>query len=414
MTAVAVDDVAADILSIGGITSTIDWVLGNDSGLDLIVGGFRAGPDTDPGAFTNYFTGTGPVGALPAVAYEVKGTYGTLMLTYAGTWKYTLDVTDPDTLALLKGKLVTDIFTYRAHEMAGGTPDLAQLTINIKGINTAPVITSNGGGASAKISIHEGDRTVTMVKATDADGTAPTYAIAGGADAGKFKIDATTGKLTFKSAPDFAKPTDAGRNNVYDVIVSASDGAATDTQALAVRVKDVGANIVGGNGIDIVTAGWLGRATDGDDRLSGRGGFDWLAGGKGNDTIDGGAGADVIKGGKGHDQLRGGSGADFFVFSDRPSASSADMIEDFRHNQDVLVLQSFSFRLPWGQLSSAAFYTEAGAVTAQDRADRIIYDTTSGKLFYDADGNRAGGVAAVHFATLENKPALDAGDFLII
>jgi VCBS repeat-containing protein len=412
MTAVAVDDVAADILSIGGTTVTGGAVVANDSGASLLVGGFRPGTESGSGTFTNYFTGPIPA-ILPGTLLSVTGTYGTLMISVTGAWLYTLDVADLDTLGLAKDQIASDVFTYRVHDGDIDPPDFAQLTINIKGINTAPVITSNGGGATAKVSIHEGDKAVTMVKATDAESTPLTYAIAGGADAARFKIDAATGKLSFKSAPDFTSPTDAGRNNIYDVIVSASDGAAMDTQALEVQVKDVGASIVGGNGIDIVTAGPFGRATGGDDRLSGRGGFDWLAGGKGNDTIDGGAGSDVIKGGRGNDDLRGGKGADFFVFADK-GAAHADTIEDFRHNQDVLVLHSLSFGLPWGSLSNRAFHAADGATKAHDSSDRIIYDMQTGKLFYDADGNRAGGAGAVHFATLEGRPTLDAGDFLIV
>ena len=38
------------------------------------------------------------------------------------------------------------------------------------------------------------------------------------------------------TAPDFEAPADAGGNNVYDVIVQASDGTLTDTQAIAVAV----------------------------------------------------------------------------------------------------------------------------------------------------------------------------------
>ena len=73
---------------------------------------------------------------------------------------------------------------------------------------------------------------MTTVVASDPDGTSPTYAIAGGADAARFAINATTGALSFVAGPEFRGPADAGGNNVYDVIVSASDGNLTDTQAL--------------------------------------------------------------------------------------------------------------------------------------------------------------------------------------
>ena len=61
---------------------------------------------------------------------------------------------------------------------------------------------------------------VTTVTASDADpGATLTYSIAGGADAAKFSIDATTGALSFVTAPDHETPADAGGNNVYDVVV---------------------------------------------------------------------------------------------------------------------------------------------------------------------------------------------------
>src|SRR5262245_36462525 len=49
---------------------------------------------------------------------------------------------------------------------------------------------------------------------------------------------ATSGVLSFVTAPNFEAPTDAGLNNVYDVVVQASDGALTDSQAIAVTVTD--------------------------------------------------------------------------------------------------------------------------------------------------------------------------------
>ena len=55
----------------------------------------------------------------------------------------------------------------------------------------------------------------------------------------KFTINATTGALAFLAAPDYEHTTDAGGNNVYDVIVQASDGnGGTDTQAIAVTVTN--------------------------------------------------------------------------------------------------------------------------------------------------------------------------------
>ncbi len=80
---------------------------------------------------------------------------------------------------------------------------------------------------------------MTTVVAADPDaGASVTYSIVGGADAARFAINAATGALTFVTPPDFDAPADAGANNVYDVIVRASDGTLTDDQAIAVTVTD--------------------------------------------------------------------------------------------------------------------------------------------------------------------------------
>ncbi len=110
--------------------------------------------------------------------------------------------------------------------------------------NVAPVITSNGGLASAAVNVAENATAVTTVTASDADlpTQSLTYSINGGADAAKFSINASTGVLSFTAAPNFEAPTDAGANNVYDVIVQASDGTLNDTQAIAVTVTPVNDN----------------------------------------------------------------------------------------------------------------------------------------------------------------------------
>lgn len=116
--------------------------------------------------------------------------------------------------------------------------------------NVAPTITSNGGVDAAAISIAENTTAVTTVAGTDADGDTVSFSITGGADSAKFEIDATTGVLTFKAAPDFETPTDTGVNNTYVVIIQASDGnGGADTQTIIVTVSDVNeAPVIASNG----------------------------------------------------------------------------------------------------------------------------------------------------------------------
>jgi uncharacterized repeat protein (TIGR01451 family) len=107
-------------------------------------------------------------------------------------------------------------------------------------VNEAPVITSNGGGATAAQSIPENSTAVTTITTADPDANPQlTFSIAGGADAARFAINPTTGTLTFVAPPDFETPTDAGANNIYDVTVQVSDGSLVDQQAISVSVTDV-------------------------------------------------------------------------------------------------------------------------------------------------------------------------------
>ena len=64
--------------------------------------------------------------------------------------------------------------------------------------------------------------------ATDADGDPLTYSLSG-TDAALFTIDPATGVVSFIDAPDFEDPGDAGGDNVYNITVTASDGAAAMT-----------------------------------------------------------------------------------------------------------------------------------------------------------------------------------------
>ncbi len=123
----------------------------------------------------------------------------------------------------------------------GGLTDTQAIAVTVTDVNEAPTITSNGGGATASVSINENTTAVTTVTSTDPDaGATRTYSLFGGADASLFTINATTGALAFKSAPDFETKKDSGADNIYDVIVKVTDnGGLTDTQAIAVTIKNV-------------------------------------------------------------------------------------------------------------------------------------------------------------------------------
>ncbi|QDU51614.1 DUF4347 domain-containing protein [Gimesia panareensis] len=107
-------------------------------------------------------------------------------------------------------------------------------------VNNPPDITSDGGGAAAVANVAENTTTVTTVTATDANLDTLNYAITGGADSGKFTINNSTGDLAFITAPDYESPTDNNSDNIYEVIVEASDGfGGTDSQTILVTVTPV-------------------------------------------------------------------------------------------------------------------------------------------------------------------------------
>ena len=108
------------------------------------------------------------------------------------------------------------------------------VAITVTNVNEGPGITSG-----AAVSVRE-NATGTVYAATgsDPDGTALTWSL-GGVDAARFNIVASTGVVTFKAVPNFEAPTDAGANNVYDISVTASDGALTISKTVVITVTDV-------------------------------------------------------------------------------------------------------------------------------------------------------------------------------
>jgi serralysin len=138
-----------------------------------------------------------------------------------------------------------------------------------------------------------------------------------------------------------------------------------------------------------------------------------LKGGNGADTLFGQKGQDDLNGGLGADTISGGAGRDSIIFNTTLGPSNVDTITDFVAGDTIKLDDAIFTRL--GTWSAAKFWASATGA-AHDASDRIVYETDTGKLLYDADGNRAGGRAAVLFAQLgtNSHPLIDAGDFAIV
>jgi len=148
------------------------------------------------------------------------------------------------------------------------------------------------------------------------------------------------------------------------------------------------------------------------DTLTGNTSNNVIYGEGGNDTVSGDAGSDVLYGGTGNDNLVGGAGQDSFMFDTAlNAATNVDQIQDFTVNYDKIRLDSSIFTQAGalGTLDANAFHA---GLTAGDASDRIIYDSTTGNIYYDADGN--GGGAQVLFAHVTAGTALTSSDFIVI
>jgi Ca2+-binding RTX toxin-like protein len=137
-----------------------------------------------------------------------------------------------------------------------------------------------------------------------------------------------------------------------------------------------------------------------------------MLGGAADDVLTGGGGNDTLAGGLGNDSLTGGAGQDLFRFdSVLNGATNVDAISGFSHADDAFALNAALFGGEVGMaLTAEAFVAGDGVTAALTAEQRIVYDTATGDLYYDADG--VGGTEAVKFATLTDKPAdLSHDDF---
>jgi Ca2+-binding RTX toxin-like protein len=187
--------------ALGGADRIEDFAVGVDV-VDLTQLGLRGSGQSDADVFADLiFTRTGSGGRDTVVTFAPSATTTGVSVKLVGVKPADLSVSD---------------FVY-----SGGEGNVAPR------FETPPTF-----------EVSENSTSAFTAEASDPEGRAITYSLSG-TDASLFSIHSTTGAVSFKTAPNYESPDDAGADNVYNVTVKASDGTATSSQSVAVTVTDV-------------------------------------------------------------------------------------------------------------------------------------------------------------------------------
>jgi serralysin len=123
-----------------------------------------------------------------------------------------------------------------------------------------------------------------------------------------------------------------------------------------------------------------------------------------NDFLSGLDGNDILVGRGGADTLLGGAGADEFRYE---GADGVDTIVGYQAGIDRFALLSSGFSIT----GTIAFVQGPGAF-ANTANSTFLYDSSTGIVAFDADGNGAG--ASIHLASIGAGLTLSASDFVIL
>ena len=129
---------------------------------------------------------------------------------------------------------------------AGSNTASLPVTVTVTEVNEGPVITRDGNLFGSPPGSVPENTPVTRVLATytasdpERPGVKITRWSTAGRDGGDFVMNAL-GQLMFRTAPDFERPADSNRDNVYEVTIRASDGRNTNTleEVQRVTVTDI-------------------------------------------------------------------------------------------------------------------------------------------------------------------------------
>ena len=134
------------------------------------------------------------------------------------------------------GDNVYDV-TIQARDDGSNTASLP-VTVTVRDINEPPEV--SGQQTRSFSENHATDRVLATYSATDPEDTSAviTRWSTSGTDGGDFTID-ESGQLRFRNIPNYERPADSGRDNVYSFSVRASDGRLHGSLPVTVTVTDV-------------------------------------------------------------------------------------------------------------------------------------------------------------------------------
>ncbi|CAN4268013.1 COG2931 RTX toxins and related Ca2+-binding proteins [Methylophilaceae bacterium] len=235
------------------------------------------------------------------------------------------------------------------------------------------------------------------------DGLAGADTMAGGIGNDTYVVDNAGDIVTelLGEGTDLVQVAIATAAGTYVMAANVENGTLTNTVAYNLTGNELGNTLTGNAAANTLTG--LG----GDDILDGLAGADTMAGGIGNDTytVDN-VGDVVVEGSQ--------EGTDTFNTA-LNATSNIDTITDFVSGTDKIELENLimtGLGLTTGQLTIDQFRSGAGVSAAGDSSDRVIYNNTTGELFYDADG--LGGTAAIQIALIGGNPLLTHQDIFIV
>jgi Ca2+-binding RTX toxin-like protein len=355
----------------------------NEAPTDITLSSYSVNEGAPAGQFVAYLGGTDP-DAGDALTYELADAANSpfqIVRNAAGV--YILQVrdgslidyeSDPDKLIDVtviardkNGLVVEKTFVLNINDVAGHPTDIL--------IDNDTVLEH-----------HSTDSAIGWLSALGTDaGATYTFSLLNDAQ-GRFYIDGNILRATDGMLIDYEV------QRTHDVVIRVTDQAGNwFDKTFTISVRDLEYEVIDG--------------TAGSERIR-SGIFD--------DVLNGAGGNDTLESGGGNDELTGGSGQDHFVmdwFSYEDNY--VDYIYDFEVGIDKVVLDQLFFdALQSGSLALSNFHLGSQPAAT---SHHIMYDQTTGNLYYDPDGNALGGLYGTKLiATLVNRPTLSVSDFLIV